>query len=735
MTIDEVKRPLLPWKKLQETKWTDEQLSQHLQSPKVWRFGLVTGFNDLFCIDVDLKVFSNINDREPFWDEFISFIRDNIDEFDKKIAVYKTQNFGYHLVYRTRTTMGNKKLATRKGHKEAVIETRGVGGYIVAYDASINETDYVSCQLISEHEHETIVGICRYFDEPDNPQKEIIKPRANDGNYEKGVTPWDDYNNRHTVFDVIGDQFEIVRNISSRYIVKRHNATSAHSGYVYKDSGCVYLFTTGTEYPNEKLLSPFACYAWRNHHGDYSQAASTLYHDGYGDRVARKIDRIEQEIPIDVETLNFPIDIFPKGVQHYILECNRTLDSSVDYMGVGMLWLLSVIIGNSLRIKVKNGWTEGSVVWISVVGKAGLGKTPSIDHAIKPLVAINNREIKQYKKQYSKWKEYEALEPKVKKNVEEVREPPKKQFIANDITLEALFELHEENQNAVGVFKDELAGWIKDMNKYRAGSDVEAWLQSWSNKPISLNRKSVANIHVESPSISVLGGIQPNILSELFTPEQKDNGFVDRMLLTFPDLEISPYNENELDEGLLQWYFDFISQFHSAVKNEVIQVDEDMSIVPHVIDLSPEARVEWKRIFNEITTIQNSDEENEYMKSMLPKQKAYIPRFALLLGTLERFQKGEPVNELISREAMLKAEKLSKYFISMARKLKVETMAVNDLKSIVEDKKRSPKLEQYKVMRDANPNLNRSTVADLLEVSRMTINRWDKKLDGETPKK
>ena len=31
--------------------------------------------------------------------------------------------------------------------------------------------------------------------------------------------------------------------------------------------------------------------------------------------------------------------------------------------------------------------------------------------------------------------------------------------------------------------------------------------------------------------------------------------------------------------------------------------------------------------FNEITNYQNSDEENEYLKSMYPKQKSYIPLF------------------------------------------------------------------------------------------------------------
>ena len=46
--------------------------------------------------------------------------------------------------------------------------------------------------------------------------------------------------------------------------------------------------------------------------------------------------------------------------------------------------------------------------------------------------------------------------------------------------------------------------------------------------------------------------------------------------------------------------------------------------------MDKDAKSEWKRIFNEITELQNNDNESEYMKSIYPKQKAYIPRFALL---------------------------------------------------------------------------------------------------------
>lgn len=126
---------------------------------------------------------------------------------------------------------------------------------------------------------------------------------------------------------------------------------------------------------------------------------------------------------------------------------------------------------------------------------------------------------------------------KKKKIIRRVQKPVKSQFIANDITLEALVDLHQESDNAIGVFKDELAGWLKDMNKYRAGSDLEFWLSCWSGKRCWLNRLTRKGSFVEKPFIPVLGGIQPAILNSFYTRENKDNGFMDRMLLSFPESE------------------------------------------------------------------------------------------------------------------------------------------------------------------------------------------------------
>ena len=131
----------------------------------------------------------------------------------------------------------------------------------------------------------------------------------------------------------------------------------------------------------------------------------------------------------------FPIEIFPEPIQHYLNECNKTLDSSIDYMGCSLLWLISVCVGNSIQIEVKKGWIENLTIWISIVGKAGLGKTPSISNVIFPLTKINAKEIKTYIKEREKYDFNMCLSKKEREEYPEIKMPKKSQCIANDMTL------------------------------------------------------------------------------------------------------------------------------------------------------------------------------------------------------------------------------------------------------------------------------------------------------------
>jgi hypothetical protein len=725
--VGEDKIPIGSWKKNQTVARTPDEID----TLDAHTYGIVTGFNNLEVIDVDLKIIVGLKDQQEWWNEYVDFLRDNIEDFDDKFVIAKTRNAGFHIIYRCKKIQGNTKIARLEHSKEAILESRGTGGYIFMYDNFHSKLEYHDVQEITERDRDILWSISKTYNYVDpttaeTPNKSEFKPTT-----ELEISPWDDYNSKHTALDVVNDEFKIVRNTNKAYVIKRHGAESPHSGYVFKENGCMYLFSTGTQYPAEKLLSPFSLYAYRYHNGDFTKAGSQLYKDGYGSRLLKKISTkpvpiIPKEDPII--RVQFPIEIFPNEIQNYIIESSKTLGMSIDYMGSAFLWMLSVIIGNSKVIEVKSGWIEIANLWIAVVGKPGIGKTPSLNQMIFPLRELNVKEQKTYQRNYAKFMEYEKMDKKDKMYAEEIQRPISKQFLVGDITLEALVDLHESTQNSIGVFKDELAGWFKDMNKYRAGSDLEFWLSSWNGQSISLNRKTAKSAFVDKPFIPVLGGIQPSVFEEFATGTNKENGFVDRILISYPELKVNKYNNNSISPELIDWYRSFVIKFKETIETMFLRFSDFGEIIPSVAKFNDESNKEWIRIHDEITNSQNSDSENEYMKSMLPKQKSYIPRFALLLNSLWSFFDDDFRSLEINKQSILRAETLSNYYVNMAKLVKQDAKEKTDLRRVSKDANTT--FDKFKTMYLANPDLNRTTVGEILEVSRQTVINWVKKIEN-----
>ena len=735
ITVGYNKVPNVPWKKYQASQITKEELEKnytisddvYVRSDgstgtvlKTNCVGLCTGFNGLEVIDVDLKVLPVLEERTAFWEEYLNFIKCSVIDFDDKFVIYQTASGGYHILYRCNNVGKNQKIATLKNTKEAIIETRGVGGYVVVYGKQVSKLGYNDIVHITDEDRDIIINCSRYYDyvrivDPVE-QKALKNPE-----YTESCTPWSDFNNKTSIFDIIGNDFEIVRQLSDKYIIRRNGATSDKSGFVYKDSNCMYLFSTGTIYPHEKLQTPASCYTYKNHNGDFYLASKDLYKQGFGTRFVKKFEKTQIDMPPKCE---FPISVFPESIQNYMQACHSTLDASLDYMGSAFLWLIAVVIGNSHKVQVKRGWVSSANIWLSCVGHAGIGKTPSLRHIINPLRNLNILAIKKYIEQYKRYLEYESLDKKEKAKSEVIYEPKKLQFIVDDITIEALVELCGENPNGVGVFKDELAGYFKDMNKYRAGSDLEFWLSVWSNSSVSVNRKTSKNSYVESPVIPIIGGIQPSILRQFYTEENEANGFMDRLLIIFPDLEVQYYNSNEMEQSMIDWYDDFILMFKDRIDKSLV-MNESGNVIPKILKFSRVASIEWERIFNKITDMQKSDNEAEYFKSMLPKQKDYIPRFAMLLSVIDSIDTGEDITE-ISKESILKAEKLSDYFINQAKKIKFDSIVENDGKKILKTVDSKTKKEQAIILRESNESLSYKKIAEMLGVSKSAVQKYFK---------
>jgi hypothetical protein len=151
ITVGESKVPNFRWAEQQTKKLSREKLIEYYnykggifkkdetEIPATTALGYCTGFNDIEVVDIDLKVLPTLKAQTDFWDEYLSFLKDNIADFDDKFVIYKTVNNGYHIIYKCKSLEGNVKVARLKGMKEAIIETKGKGGYCFMYDKKISK--------------------------------------------------------------------------------------------------------------------------------------------------------------------------------------------------------------------------------------------------------------------------------------------------------------------------------------------------------------------------------------------------------------------------------------------------------------------------------------------------------------------------------------------------------------------------------------------------------------------
>jgi transposase-like protein len=79
---------------------------------------------------------------------------------------------------------------------------------------------------------------------------------------------------------------------------------------------------------------------------------------------------------------------------------------------------------------------------------------------------------------------------------------------------------------------------------------------------------------------------------------------------------------------------------------------------------------------------------------------------------------------IVSKKAILGAEKLSDYFIKMAKKNKIEAVEQKEIIDIIKQSGKITAKDQFEALFTKDRNINRSKIANQLNVSRTTIKKW-----------
>lgn len=267
------KTPLVEWGRFTVEKMKD--VDSFFNNPAAEGLALVTGYNNVTCVDVDCK-----HDISGKLFEYLSAALG--EPIMEKVCLNKTVNGGYHLIFRCSKVEGSLKLASRPSARDekmlsfsealsegadidtafktglndknrVLIETRGVGGYCLIPPSKGYSRIGGKIQEITVEEYDFIMDTCRSFNT-------YVKPVANfvgRGSF-----------GSENIFSTINKEFDVLSYLDKNgwtsigtthqgyHKIKRPGkTTNPHSAYYDPNKNIFWCFSTSAGFELNKTYS------------------------------------------------------------------------------------------------------------------------------------------------------------------------------------------------------------------------------------------------------------------------------------------------------------------------------------------------------------------------------------------------------------------------------------------------------------------------------------------------
>lgn len=388
--------------------------------------------------------------------------------------------------------------------------------------------------------------------------------------------------------------------------------------------------------------------------------------------------------PTSIPVLPFPVEVFPQVIATLITQGAAALPCAPDLIGVPILAVLGTAIGTSYEVEMKQGWTEGPRIYSGVIALPGDKKSPAEKLATQPLhrlqaqygadfeaqhlqhdlamlvyeVELADWRTKRRKKADSKQPEGTKQPPPAKPEA-----PTMEQLLTVDATVEALASILHSNPRGVLMERDELTGWVLSMNQYKPGkgADRQMWLSFWNGASVVINRKGRPDpLLLSNPFVCVTGGLTPDCLDDLVDVRGREDGFLPRILLAYPDPVPLTYTKATVAPAAECAYEELIENLLALGAENPKHIT--------VATFTTPGRAALITFLNELYDRCNSVDCPVYLRHVIAKLEAYTGRFALILQ-LCRYVSGNSRTDNIEPESVLGAAELIRYFLSHAERI------------------------------------------------------------------
>lgn len=280
-----------------------------------------------------------------------------------------------------------------------------------------------------------------------------------------------------------------------------------------------------------------------------------------------------QEIPVEIvdklkPVQSFDIELLPNVFKPWVNDVAYRMQCPPDFVAVAGMVAISAVVGKKGLIcpKARDDWKVCPNLNGLNIGRPSAMKTPASVEAIKPLqrleikakesytFALSDNETQAFinkegralaekaAKKFIKDKKFDAAKQLLNENPEEPDKPTRARYIVNDATVEKLGELLNENPNGLMLYRDEISGFLKTIDREDRSNDRAFYLECFNGLGrYTYDRIGRGTIDIESLCLAILGNIQPGVLRPYLNQATKgtsgDDGMIQRFqLMVWPDL-------------------------------------------------------------------------------------------------------------------------------------------------------------------------------------------------------
>jgi hypothetical protein len=359
----------------------------------------------------------------------------------------------------------------------------------------------------------------------------------------------------------------------------------------------------------------------------------------------------------------FDYELLPPVVCNRVRDIAERMQCPPDFPAVASMVTLASLVGRRCGIAPKRSddWLVVPNLWGMAIGRPGIMKSPPLAEVMKPLQvlqALAHAHFERAQEDYQAnvmvageaervakesirrllkdGRNTEAAERAQAAVSKEFHGPTCRRYVVNDSTVEKLGEILNENPSGVLLFRDELNGFFRTLERQGHEADRAFYLECWNGDgSFTYDRIGRGTLHIEGACLSILGSIQPGPLSDLVRGLRGsgDDGLLQRFqLAVWPNSSHEWHNVDRAPNRAAQ-------ETVQAIIDRLERVDaQRLDAVPGVIPIlrfSEEAQDLFDVWRESLELRLRGDSEHPMFEAHLSKYRSLIPSLALVIHLAE----------------------------------------------------------------------------------------------------